>query len=407
MFYIRIGLRNIIKNIRKTALTMATLLAGMAALLIFSGNNSYMFKVMRENFINTQFGHFQVYARGYLENGNDYPFDYLISDYKKAAEEFKKIPGVKFVTPRLSFKGLISGDKISTAVMGIAGNPEDEKLMTASALTNSPFISSGDPSGIVAGDGLLKILSGGIGDSFTIMTSMKGGGINGMDAVVRGVRKGYGEFDQLGKMFVLADIDRVERLLNVGGSAGSLIVMLNRTDDVGKTEPLVRSLCEKLGLEYKRWDQLAVFYKSVKAMYDMDMLIITIIIMAILIFVIANTMSMNLLERIREIGTIRALGTTKMKVALIFLAESALIGIIGSMAGTAFGLLVSVFINSTGGIYHQPSIYAPSGYHTYIVPEIRSIAAYILLLTIVAIISAVSTARKASRMVIADTLRWI
>jgi putative ABC transport system permease protein len=407
MFYIRIGLRNIIKNIRKTALTMATLIAGMAALLIFSGNNSYMFKVMRENFINTQFGHFQIYARGYLENGNDYPFDYLISDYKKAAEEFKKIPGVKFIAPRLSFKGLISGDKISTSVMGIAGNPEDEKLMNAPALTNSPFISSGDPSGIVAGDGLLKILSGGIGDSFTIMTSMKGGGINGMDAVVRGIRKGYGEFDQLGKMFVLADIDRVERLLNVGGSAGSLIVMLNRTDDVGKTEPIVRSVCEKLGLEYKRWDQLAVFYKSVKAMYDMDMLIITIIIMAILIFVIANTMSMNLLERIREIGTMRALGTTKMKVALIFLAESALIGIIGSIAGTAFGLLGSVFINSTGGIYHQPNIYAPSGYHTYIVPETRSIAAYILLLTIVAIISAVSTARKASRMAIADTLRWI
>ena len=120
-------MRNIIKNIRKTAITMATIVTGMAALLIFSGNNTYLFKTMRENFVITQYGHFQIYAKGYIENGRDYPFDYLIKDYSDVSEELKKIPHVKFVAPRLSFTGLISGDKMSTAVMGIAGSPERGK----------------------------------------------------------------------------------------------------------------------------------------------------------------------------------------------------------------------------------------------------------------------------------------
>lgn len=407
MFYFRIGIRNIIKNIRKTAITMATIVIGMAALLVFSGNNTYLFKTMREHFVITQFGHFQIYEKGYVENGRDYPFDYLIKDYSNVSEELKKIPHVKFVAPRLSFTGLISGDKMSTAVMGIAGRPEEEKLMDPDSASNGSFISSDDPSGIVAGEGLLKKLSGSPGDSFTIMTSMKGGGINGMDAVVKGIRKGYGEFDQLGKMFVLADIDRVERLLNVGNSAGSLIVMLDKTENTGSVETAVRALCSKMGLEYKRWDQLAVFYKSVRAMYDMNMMVITIIILAILVFIIANTMSMNLFERIREIGTIRALGTTRMKVAKIFLAESVLIGVIGSIAGTALGLLISLFINSIGGIYHQPTMYSPAGYYTLIEPDIGSTLRYIILLIIVAVGAAFATARKAAKMAIADALRWI
>lgn len=407
MFYFKIGFRNIIKNFRKTMITMATLVVGMSALLVFSGSNSYMFKNYRENQIHDQYGHFQVYAKGYLQNGKDYPFDYLIDDYKNVAGEFKKIPGVKFVAPRLSFSGLISGDNMSTVIMGLAGSPVEENQMNSSPITNGAFISADDQAGIVAGDGLLKKLSGSLGDNFTIMATMKGGGINGMDAVVKGVKKGYGEFDQLGKMYVLANLDRVQRLLNVGNSVDSLIIMLDRTEDVGKIEPQISLICDRLGLEYRRWDQLAVFYKSAKAMYDMDMLILTIIILSILIFIIANTMSMNLLERIREIGTIRALGTTRTKVAGIFLAESTLIGLIGSIAGTFAGLLIAALINLFGGIYHAPNVFVPEGYSSYVVPEIGGVIVYFFLFIIVALISAFGTARKASKMSIADALRWI
>jgi putative ABC transport system permease protein len=407
MFYLKLGFRNIIKNIRKTLLTMATLVVGMAALLVFSGANSYQFKHFREDQINTEYGHFQVYEKGYLQNGKDYPFDYLIPDYAKALEEFKKIPGVKFVAPRLSFSGIISGDNVSTVIIGTAGSPGEENLMNSSPITNGAFISTEDQSGIVAGDGLLEKLSGGLGDDFTIMATMKGGGINGMDAVVRGVRKGYGEFDQLGKMFVLANLDRVQRLLNVGASVDRLIIMLDRTEDVEKIEPRIRDLCERLGLEYRRWDDLAVFYKSAKAMYDMDMLILTIIILSILIFIIANTMSMNLLERIREIGTIRALGTTRTQVSGIFLAESTLIGIIGSITGIAAGMILAVLINIFGGIYHAPNIFMPKGYFALVVPEISGVLAYFFLFIVVALVAAYGTARKASKMSIADSLRWI
>ncbi len=407
MFYFKIGLRNIIKNIRKTALTMATLVFGMAALVVYSGSNNYLFKAFRESIIRHQYGHFQVYRSGFLKNGHDFPFDYLISDYKKVTAEIKNIPEVKFVAPRLSFSGLISGDNMSAVIMGKAGLPEEEKLMSSSDITNGEFISAGDPSGIVIGDSLLAKLSGKPGDSFTIMATMKGGGINGIDATVKGIREGYGEFDQMNKMFVLANLERVQYLLNVNNAADTLIIMLDKTENMAKVEPKLKEICSKMGLEYKRWDELAVYYKSVKAMFDMNMLILSIIILAILIFIIANTMSMNLLERIREIGTIRALGTTRMKVAKIFLAESFLIGSIGSILGILFGFLIAAIINLKGGIYHPPSIFQPQGYTAFIQPEISGVIGYCILFIAIAVFSAIFTARKAAKLAIADALRWI
>ncbi len=407
MFYFKIGLRNIIKNLRKTSLTMATLVFGMASLVVYSGSNTYLFRVFREGIIHSQYGHFQIYRSGYIKNGKDYPFDYLIDNYKEVIEEIKKIPEVKFIAPRLSFSGLISGDKMSTVIMGIAGSPDEETIMNSSKKITGEFIKNNDPSAIVAGDGLLKKLSGSPGDNYTIMSTMKGGGLNGINAVVKGVRKGYGESDQMSKMYVLANLQSVQTLLNLSNSVDTLIVMLEKTEDISRVEPEIKSICNKLGLEYKKWNDLAVYYKSVKGMFDMNMFVLSLIILAILIFIIANTMSMNLMERIREIGTIRALGTTRIQVAGIFLAESFLIGIIGSAAGITLGYIIAAVINIKGGIYNPPSVFQPDGFTTYIKPEFSVILVYLFFFIVVAVFSAVFTARKAAKMDIADALRWI
>ncbi len=407
MFYFKLGWRNILKNLRQTSLTMATLVIGMASLAVFSGSNSYLFREFSERIIKTQYGHFQLYAGGFLKNGRDCPFDYLIHDYKKVIEKLKMIPHVKFAAPRLSFNGLISGDKDSTVIMGLAGMPEEEKLMDSSLVTNGDFISADDQSGLVAGDLLLGKLEGNISDTFTIMATMRGGGINGIDARVKGVRKGYGEFDKMSGMFVLANLKKIQNLLNVGESADTIVVMLDSTLNMPAAEPAIKEICRTMGLEYKRWDELAVFFESVKDMFNMNILILTIIIIAILIFIIANTMSMNLLERTREIGTIRALGTTRIKVAGIFLAESALIGAIGSFAGIIAGLIIAFAVNLSGGIYHKPSSAASNGYTTFIEPELSGLIMYFVIFIAAAVLSAVSTAGKAAKTDISEALRSV
>ncbi|MGA2141171.1 MAG: FtsX-like permease family protein [Brevinematales bacterium] len=401
MFYFKLGLRNIIRNFRKTMLTMATLTIGMAAILLYNGSNAYVFGQFSENLIRSEYGHFQIYKSGYLANVDDHPYDHLIEGYREISGELMKIPGVKFVAPRLSFSGLIASDNTSTTIYGQAGNPRQENKFWHNTISNGSFISSDDPEGILAGKGLVRRLSGELGDTFTIMATMKGKGLNGIDVKLKGVID-LGEADARNKMYGLVNLDRAQHLLGVGQSVDRLLVMLDNTAKMQKVEPEIREICSNNGLEYRRWDELAVVFKGIRDMFKMNEYILCGIIISILTFIIANTMSMNLLERMREIGTIRALGTNRKRVMYIFLAESSLIGLIGSFAGIILGLLLALCINLTGGIYH-----GPSGYHTFIAPQLQGILIYMLVFILDAAVSALMTARRASRMYIAETLRYI
>lgn len=60
---------------------------------------------------------------------------------------------------------------------------------------------------------------------------------------------------------------------------------------------------------------------------------------------IANTMTMAILERTREIGLMKAVGATNRDVLSIFLGEAAGIGLIGGIGGVAVGLLLNEAIN--------------------------------------------------------------
>ena len=66
---------------------------------------------------------------------------------------------------------------------------------------------------------------------------------------------------------------------------------------------------------------------------------------------IANTMTMAILERTREIGLMKAIGATNQDVLSIFLGESASIGFIGGIGGVLLGLLLGELINIFGSVY--------------------------------------------------------
>ncbi|MEM3690371.1 MAG: FtsX-like permease family protein, partial [Candidatus Micrarchaeia archaeon] len=65
---------------------------------------------------------------------------------------------------------------------------------------------------------------------------------------------------------------------------------------------------------------------------------------------IANTMFTSTLEKMREIGVLKALGAKNIDILLIFLLNSALIGLVGGIGGVILGSAASIFINDYAGI---------------------------------------------------------
>ena len=91
-------------------------------------------------------------------------------------------------------------------------------------------------------------------------------------------------------------------------------------------------------LVVKAWEELADYYRQVQEFYRSLLRIVRFIIMLVVIFTIVNTMTMAVLERTREIGTLRAIGTQKTGIIGLFLAEGFWIGFFGGVSGILMGL---------------------------------------------------------------------
>jgi len=350
-------------------------------------------------------GHFQVYQKGFSEYGDDKPFDYLITNGKSILRKIYSVPGVSFVAPRLKFKGLLASSDSSAITMGYGGwSEEEKKLNSFSTLKNGQFLSDDDPYGVVIGSGLAKKLDAHVGEYLTLMTTMKGGGMNASDVKVRGIVTL--QIKEYNDTFMMAPLNLIQNLEGIPNEMDRLVVMLNRTQDTPLWKQKLQNLVSNTGLEFKEWKDLTPFYFQVKSMYDSMFGILLIIILGVVIFAIANTMTMNVYDRIREIGTIRAIGTKRKMVLKQFMTESAMIGIIGGLIGIVLGMIVANIVNLSGGLYIPSPPGNAKGYNALIKPDFLKILEYWGLFVLISIAASILPAHKATRMSIVDALRW-
>jgi putative ABC transport system permease protein len=149
------------------------------------------------------------------------------------------------------------------------------------------------------------------------------------------------------------------------------------------------------GLEVHTWADLSPF-ASIVRMLDLLALFIKIMMVSIVLIAVTNVMVMAVYERIREIGTIAAIGTPPRRILSLFLAEGLLLGIGGAVLGTALSLAAIYALNIwkvsvTFGQQSQPIVLSPA-----VSPlDIAAIAALVVLM---ALLASLQPAWKASRM---------
>lgn len=165
-------------------------------------------------------------------------------------------------------------------------------------------------------------------------------------------------------------------------------------------------MCATNGLEYTKLTDLAVFYLQVKNLFSVNQYILTAILLVISIFVIVNTLYMSFMERVREIGTMRAVGTTKRQVLAILVSEGIALSAAGGFLGIAIGSAIALAVNLSGGIFHPASVFNERSYNTFILPQGLSIAVYWFLFVLVSALASITISFRTLRLSIADSLRW-
>ena len=400
-----LSLRNIFRNARRTAITVFSIVVGFAAMACFGGFIEFSFEGLRESTIRTQLGHLQIYADGYWEKRVSDLESVLIEDPEEVEERIAELPGVSTVTHRLTFSGLgtTGGATVNVSVVGVDLEGEQE-FSDFEILVEGRPLEPGDTEGGLIGEELRNGLGAKVGDWVTVLTSSFDGIINAVDFQVTGVvRSGSKEYDSV---FVKVPIELAQRARETG-KVERIIVLLEDTDDLPELLPRIEEVLAGFDREFeiRRWDELAGFYEAVVALYTGLFRVFAGIVGVVVMFSVANTMTMAVFERTGEIGALRAIGARRSTLVSMFLLEGLGVGLIGSGLGVAASWLLAGAVEAIGGIPMPPPPGMTQGFQAYF-----SITGGVLLsafaVTLVAtLVSSVYPAFAASRIRIVEALQ--
>ena len=404
LVHLRIAIRSLLRQRKRTAMTMSAVAFGVIALLLAGGFIEWVFWAMRESTIQGRLGHIQITRPGYYLGGTADPFAYLLPASSKDFDTLAHEEHVKILTPRLAFTGLISTGEVTLPFIADAGDPVNEKDLSVDfRIREGEGMSAEDPSGIIMGAGLAAAIDVKPGDVVTLLATISSGGFNAIDATVRGI------FSTSNKIWnetaLRTPLELARKLLRVDGAHVWVMLLDNteNTDEVLKKLHMQFANAENR-YEFKPWYEMADFYTKTVKLFSRQMWVIQGIIALIVILGISNTMMMNIAERTGEIGTLQAIGTRRGMIINLFVTEGLLIGIIAGILGLVLGLLLAKAVSAIG-IPMPPAPGMDKGYYGKIMVT-AGIAVHTFLLAVVtSLLASIYPAWKASRLEIVDALR--
>ena len=204
-------------------------------------------------------------------------------------------------------------------------------------------------------EGLVELLHLQTGGQAAVLVNTLTGQANALD-VTLGKAFNTGNAGSNDK-FAFISLALARTLLDAEGRADRLTILL---DDVNNTVWMRDRLLAKLtaagfDVEIKTWQELSDFYNQVHGMFDMIFGFIFSIVLTVVVMSVANSMGMTVIERTREIGTLRAIGLKRSGVVKLFTMESMLLTLIGCVAGLAITLGVRWGINAANISYVPPN----------------------------------------------------
>ena len=399
---------NVLRNTRRTIITVLAILFGSVSLIVFGGFVESMYEGLRESMIRSSLGHMQIFKKGFNEFGNVDPEKYLLSPetVSKVVKIAEEQPEVEIVTQRINLSGLISNGKTSVGVFGSGIDADKEGIMNAAVkILEGEDLFPEDLESALVGEGLAESIAVKVGDWLTLFSSTADGAVNAVDIHVAGIMStGIKDIDDRA---IRANLPHIQNLMYTD-AVTRVVILLDNTESTDSVKSRLEELFSQhnLDTEIRTWSELDMFYHKVVRLFDSVFGFIKIIVMAIVILGIANTMMMAVMERTTEIGTVRALGNTRNEIVGLFLIEATYLGIIGGVLGVFFGILTAKGITSAGFMMPAPPG-TTRGFPIQVGVFYPLLLESFVLGLSASIISSIYPALKAARIKIIDALRFV
>ncbi len=345
---IHTAFRNVTRNMRRSLLSATAIaVAAMSIVFLFSYIEGIK-NDMKYNLENFYTGAIQIQHKDY-EKFKRYNPLHLMVDYHSIAPILDDIEGITAYVPRTSFPANIYINEENHAAMGVGVDfaKEAKYFDLKTILTDGRFPKEG-ANEVLMGSGLAHELKLKIGEKITILSTTAARGTNAITLKIVGLAA----FPVAGMnaSFFWAPLDRVQYFLRMQDKVQNILV---KTRDGVKNSKLSAEIAETLK------EKSSVTYdvrstEDTNLMYSYLELGQTIYYFIGIFFfllgstVIVNTTMMVIFERMREIGTLEALGMYGKELVRLFFFEGVFISTIGSFAGVLLGAAITWYFSKVG-----------------------------------------------------------
>jgi len=412
----KLALRGLLRNRRRSLVTLLAIALGFAAISLFAGYTHNVYSGLeRQSIHGEMLGHLTVEKRGMRKEGKLDPERYLLTSSEVAAltKILQEESHIKLVTPRLAFSGLVSNGRASTIFIAEGIDPLamerlQENILTAREKASGMYNNVKkqlDPKRaevVELSEGLTEMLHLKTGEQAAVLVNTLSGQANALDITV-GHTFNTGNAGSNDK-FAFVSLELARNLLDAEGRADRLTILL---EDANQTEAMRAHLLTKLAaagfdVEIHTWQELSDFYNQVQGMFDMIFGFIFSIVLTVVVMSVANSMGMTVVERTREIGTLRAIGLKRSGVVQLFTTESLLLTLIGCVSGLFLTLAVRWGINLANISYVPPN--SASAVPLLVDLDVGRVVFTFVLMAIVGTLAAYMPAKRAAKKAIIDAL---
>jgi putative ABC transport system permease protein len=403
LLILKIAFRNTLRQKRRTALTLLTIFGGFTLAAISIGWSDGTYTYIINMFTSNRLGQIEVHKNGYLDRPSLYK---KIMNYRQIGALIQRTEGVEEWSPRVYSGGLASfGDKTASAQM-IGIDPVLEEKATdfnKNVLQGKPLPDKPSHQ-VLLGKGLAQILGARLGGEIVILTQAADGSIANDVYKLRGIVDTGDESTDRGGFYM--HIEDAQQFLVLGAAAHEIIVIVHDLNRVNEITGAIRRRLNDPSLDVQPWQEFArSFYDAMKA-DQRGMWIMLFVIILIVAVGVLNTVLMSVLERRREYGLLKAVGTRPAQIVKLVLAELCVISSGGVLLGAGSSIAVNWFLSMHGIPLPTPLSYGGAVF-THMYTEVSARSVYIPAVTVflAAILVGLAPAFKAAGTEPAEAMR--
>jgi len=348
--YLRLAWRNIWRHRRRTIIIVVAMGLGLAFMMFYDGLMDGFNQAIYGNAIRVLGGNIQIHAAGYREKVDTNPLLPLANDAAVVKAALSD-PTVISAARRITTGGLATNHEgaFPMSIIGIEPEVEAPVSLIAAHIAAGRYLTANDTDSALIGKSLADVMQLKVGDRFTLV---------GSDIHKKNRQR---SMTVVGIYDIGVPTNEKNTLYISLGEAQSLYGLPNQSTEVditlkklGQENAVVAALTPALpGYEVESWEKNYPELTDAVNQKGAVMNVFSVIITVIAGIGILNLLLMAIYERTREIGLLGAMGLKPREIALLFILEGTMIGLVGVAAGIVLGLVLNGSFGVVGMDYSQ------------------------------------------------------